>query len=150
MKLSISQAAKICGFNRTYFYNIIKKYNITTKRDESNHLYIDASELVRALPPELINNELLKQTPDTTRHKKNQTHQTTIKTIENQHLAELVKQNETLIKQNAEMLLLLQKQVLLLEHKTDTPDKQTTKNQTSSDSEDNTELTSIFRKLKGR
>jgi hypothetical protein len=146
MKLSISQAAKICGFNRTYFYNVIKKYNITTKRDESNHLYIDASELVRALPPELINNDLLKQTPDTRRHKKSSPHQTRNETPENQQLAELIKQNEILIKQNAEMLLLLQKQVLLLEHKTDTTDKQTTKNQTPSDNE----ITSIFGKLRSK
>lgn len=31
--LTITQAAKICGYERSYFYKIIAKYNISIKKD---------------------------------------------------------------------------------------------------------------------
>lgn len=78
-KLSITQAAKICGYQRTYFYKIIDKYNISIKKDSANKSYIDPSELVRSVPGEMINNDLLAecaeiqtQTDDTNRQKPTQ------------------------------------------------------------------------------
>jgi hypothetical protein len=47
--LTITQAAKICSFERSYFYKIIKKYNISIKKDGAGKSYIDPAELCRAL-----------------------------------------------------------------------------------------------------
>ena len=173
-KLSILEASKICGFNRTYFYKIIERYNITIHKDLSGHKYIEPSELVRAIPSEMINNELLKQTttdkketvPDT-RNRQQQTladskKQTTTDNTQNDLINELLKQNKQLIEQNAIMLETIQKQMLMLEYKQTTTDKKETvpdtrnrQQQTLADSEkqttqNNTELTSIFSNLRHR
>lgn len=73
-KLSISEASKICGFERSYFYKIIKKYNITITKDITNKSYIDASELVRAIPSHLLNNDLLIKTTENNTSTQETTH----------------------------------------------------------------------------
>ncbi|TXJ01020.1 MAG: hypothetical protein E6Q32_05400, partial [Neisseriales bacterium] len=92
-KLSITEAAKICGYQRTYFYKIIDKYNISIKKDGTGKSYIDPSELVRAMPTDIINNDLLSafigiDTPDNNTTIQNPTIQDTTK----DEVIELLKQ----------------------------------------------------------
>ena len=125
-KLSITQAAKICGYQRTYFYKIIEKYNISIKKDSANKSYIDPSELVRSVPGEMINNDLLAecaeiqtQTDDTNRQK------TTQQDTSNNEVVELLKQQVKYLSEQLEisqkqvfsLLDTINKQTLLLEHK---------------------------------
>ncbi len=70
--LTITQAAAVCGYERSYFYKFIKKNNLSIKKDFSGKSYIDVSELVRIVPSENLNLPLLEeftgQQIDTLRH----------------------------------------------------------------------------------
>lgn len=125
-KLSITQAAKICGYQRTYFYKIIDKYNISIKKDGAGKSFIDPSELVRSVPGDMINNDLLAvyaeiQTPtdDTTIQKHTQQDTANNEVIEllKQQVKHLSEQLEISQKQVFSLLDTVNKQTLLLEHK---------------------------------
>lgn len=88
-RLTITQAANVCNFERSYFYKIIKKYNISIKKDLTNKSYIDISELVRSIPAETINIDILEQYTG----QNLQTHETTTSNNAEQH------DNTTLITQ---------------------------------------------------
>jgi hypothetical protein len=125
-KLSITQAAKICGYQRTYFYKIIDKYNISIKKDSANRSYIDPSELVRSVPGDMINNELLAVyaeiqtlTDDTIIQKTTQQDTSNNEVVEllKQQVKHLSEQLEISQKQVFSLLDTVNKQTLLLEHK---------------------------------
>jgi hypothetical protein len=124
-RLSITQAAHVCNFERSYFYKIIKKYNISIKKDLTNKSYIDISELVRSIPAEIINLDRLEQYTG----QDLQTHETTSNNAEQQHDTILITQlkseidflkNQLQINQQQVTYLLdtINRQTFLLENKT--------------------------------
>jgi hypothetical protein len=134
--LSISQAAKIAGFNRSYFYKIIEQYRITIKHDSRNKPYIDVSELVRALPQDQINlKELQAITGELVTAQNNTPEQKT--TLDNTQLTTLLTEQVNYLKeqlaitqqQNQLLLETVNRQTLLLDYKqqdktTDNTEKQ--------------------------
>jgi hypothetical protein len=123
-QLSISQAAKIAGFNRSYFYRIIEQYRITIKHDSRNKPYIDVSELVRALPQDQINlKELQAITGELVTAQNNTLEQKT--TPDNTQLTTLLTEQVSYLKeqlaiaqqQNQLLLETVNRQTLLLEYK---------------------------------
>lgn len=120
--LTITQAAKICGYERSYFYKIIAKYNISIKKDGAGKSYIDPAELCRALPADMINNELLALhtgssnaiTPHTTQEPQQNNE---IIELLKQQVKHLTEQLEISQKQVFSLLDTVNKQTLLLEHK---------------------------------
>ena len=133
--LTITQAAKVCGYERSYFYKIIAKYNISIKKDSTRKSFIDPAELCRALPPDMINNELLAQH---TGNNNTITQETTPSPQQNNEVIELLKQQvkhlteqlEISQKQVFSLLDTVNKQTLLLEHK-HTPTNNTTTQETT-------------------
>jgi hypothetical protein len=113
--LTITEAARICGYERSYFYRIIAKYCISIKKNNGKS-YIDPAELCRALPADMINNELLAYH---TRNNNIIPQETTPEPQQNNEVIELLKQQ---VKHLTEQLEISQKQVFSL---LDTVNKQT-------------------------
>ena len=142
--LTITQAAKICGYERSYFYKIIAKYNISIKKDYvSKKSYIDAAELCRVIPPESLNMTLLNELIDSTSTQQDnnaKTHETTLQNNVDNEVIEILKKQVKFLEQQLEISQLqvntlldtVNKQTLLLEHKT-TPAHNTKTHKTTSE-----------------
>lgn len=127
--LTITQAAKICNYERSYFYKIIAKYGITIKKDYiSKKSYIDAAELCRVMPSESLNMSLLNELidNDSTQHNNNAvTHETTTQNNADNEVIELLKKQVAFLEKQLEisqsqvtnLLETVSKQTLLLENK---------------------------------
>jgi hypothetical protein len=127
--LTITQAAKICNYERSYFYKIIAKYNITIKKDYvSKKSYIDAAELCRVIPAESLNMKLLNELIDntSTQQDNNATPQeTTAQNSADNEVIELLKKQVAFLEKQLEisqsqvtnLLETVSKQTLLLENK---------------------------------
>lgn len=141
-RLSITQAANVCSFERSYFYKIIKKYNVSIKKDLTNKSYIDIAELVRSIPSEIINLDILEQYTGQSL----QTHETTTpNNIEQHDNTTLITQLKTEIdflknqlhinqQQVSSLLETINRQTFLLEYKTTSNNN--TKTQKTTDKEE--------------
>lgn len=124
-KLSITQAAKICNFERSYFYKIMKKYNVSVKKDGAGKSYIDPAELCRALPLGMINNELLDEYVGNTREATLAHNTTTQNNTGGNELIDILKKQVLFLEQQLEiaqsqvngLLDTVNRQTLLLGHK---------------------------------
>jgi hypothetical protein len=122
--ITITQAAAICGYDRSYFYKVIQRLNISVKKTNTGKSYLDPAELFRVIPADNLNMTLLEQYTG----QKITTPQHNEKTQETTQDNELIKQlkseidflkNQLCISQEQNALLLdtVNKQMLLLENK---------------------------------